>query len=514
MSRITDLAASNSLLSHILDTQKRLKDLQSQVSTEKVSQDYKGLARGSQHLINFENTRDQLEQYTRNNQLMDTRLEIAEEVTGSIETAVADFRDTLMQFQQNANYSEENVANIQDWAFRSLRTIEGYLNTQADGRYLFSGARATTQPADLGYSKLSDFQATFDGETLTFPTTRDAQLSDFTMDQDSAGNANWLYFEQDAGGSGTSRITATTAQFANVKPGTTITVSGTGANDGIYTVQSVGGGGTTIDVVTKMLTDEPNQSGARLTSATDDSYNATKFGDLSFTRATNTITAAIAGSLADIEVGSTITIGSTTSNDGNYTVVSNDGTNIVVASRRLTDEGAAGTEVAGTISATSYYSGDKTALTHRVDDDRSFSYDLTAIDPAFEKAIRAMSIIAQGEYGTAGGLDQNTDRVGDAMYLLDSSLDSTAAGSAPYGAEQSSNLEKVLKDLSFDRVLINQMNTSHENFIGYLEGQIGKTENVDTLEAITKLLDDSRALEASYEALSRIRQLSLHNYLG
>lgn len=186
----------------------------------------------------------------------------------------------------------------------------------------------------------------------------------------------------------------------------------------------------------------------------------------------------------------------------------------MVASKSLTDEGAAGTEVAGTISATSYYSGDTTVLTHRVDDDRSFSYDLTAVDPAFEKAIRAMSIIAQGEFGKAGGLDQNKGRVGDALFLLDNSLDATTSSSGPYGTELASNLQRVLKDLSFDRVLINRMNTTHENFINYLEGQIDETEGIDNLEAITKLLDESRVLEASYEAMSRIRQLSLTNYMS
>jgi flagellin-like hook-associated protein FlgL len=514
MSRITDLAASNSLLGYILNTQKNLLDLESQVATEKASQDYKGIARDSQHLINFENTRDLLDQFTRNNELMDVRLEIAQESTSGLEETVRDFRDVLLQFYQNADYSEESVADIQQWAFRSLSTIEGYLNTEADGRYLFSGARVTTQPADFGFTELEDFQAHYNGETVTYATTRDAQLADFSLSQDSAGNTNWLYFERDAGASGVSRITGTTGQFANIAPGTTITVSGTGSNDGTYTVQSVGGGGTTIDVVTKQLTNEANQAAATLTTANGDKYTAVDFTDLTFDRATSTITAAAAGSLSAVEVGSTITIGGTTNNDNAYTVVSNDGTNIVVASKTLTDEGSAGSEVAGTISAASYYSGDTTVLTHRVDDDRSFSYDLTAVDPAFEKAIRAMSIIAQGEFGTAGGLDQNQDRVGDALYLLDNSLDATTSSSGPYGTEQTGNLERVLKDLSFDRVLINRMNTTHENFINYLDGQIDATEGVDNLEVITKLLDESRVLEASYEAMSRIRQLSLTNYMS
>lgn len=516
MSRIANLAASNATIQHILNTQKRLHELETMVSTEKVSQDYKGLADSSQHLINFENTRNLLDQYTSNNAIMDVRLEIAEASVTGVEETVTNFRDLLLQFQQNAIYTDETVSDMQEWALRSLRTIEGYLNTEADSRFVFAGARTTTQPVDFGYSTLTDFQQAFDGEMTTYPTTRDAQLADFSVSQDNTGTTDWLYFEEQNAGSGVSRITATTPEFANLAVGTRITVSGTASNDGTYTVQAVGGGGLTVDIVTEMLTDEANQNGASLTTLDEVSYNATDFTDLSFDRATNTITAAMAGSLADVEVGTAITIGGTTSNDGTYTVVSNDGTNIVVASKHLTDEGAAGAgnQETGTVSAASYYSGDRTATTHRIDDDRSFTYDLTAIDPAFEKAIRAMSIIAQGAFGTAGGLDQNTTRVGDAMYLLDSSLTTTLSGSGPYGTESTSNLEKISKGLGFDRVLINQMDKTHKKFIGYLETQISAMENVNNLEAITKLLDDSRALEASYEALSRIRQLSLHNYLS
>ncbi|MBT6406512.1 MAG: hypothetical protein HOK06_02825, partial [Rhodospirillaceae bacterium] len=65
MSRIADLAASNALIGYILNTQSRLHDLETQVSTEKKSQTYSGIANESQHLINIENTNDLLAQYVR-----------------------------------------------------------------------------------------------------------------------------------------------------------------------------------------------------------------------------------------------------------------------------------------------------------------------------------------------------------------------------------------------------------------------------------------------------------------
>ncbi|MBT3358864.1 MAG: hypothetical protein HN403_04465 [Rhodospirillales bacterium] len=514
MSRIADLAASNALIGYILNTQSRLHDLETQVSTEKKSQTYSGIANESQHLINIENTNDLLAQYVRNNEIMDLRLEVAEASITGLEKTVKDFQDVLLTFKQADDFSEQSVKDIQDWAFQTLKTVESYLNTEADGRFLLSGARVTTQPADLGLTTLAAFQTEYDGATVTFPTTRDAHLSDFSISQDGAATplTDWLIFERDAG-AGVSRITATTGQFANIDAGAKFTVSGTASNDGTYTVQSVGGGGTTMDLVTEMLTDEANEAAATLTKIDGTVLNSVELTDLSFVRATDTITAGTVGSLAGIGVGEAFTIGGTTSNNGTYTVVSNDGTNIVVKPKYLTDEGGVGTEVDGTLTATSYYKGDKTTISHRVDDDRSFSYDLTAIDPAFEKVIRAISILAQGDFGTEGGLDQNTTRVNDVMALLDIGLTATVSGTPPYGTELTSNVEQIQRDLAFDRVLINQMNDSHKQLIGFFEAEIADTENIDRLEAVSRLLDDSQALEASYQALARIRSLSLHNFL-
>ena len=235
---------------------------------------------------------------------------------------------------------------------------------------------------------------------------------------------------------------------------------------------------------------------------------------LSFTDATNTITAANAGAFGNLPVGSTITITGTTGGtyDGTYTISSNDGTNIVV-SEGLSAGNLAG-QAAVTITAdTSYYSGDEQSLTQRVDQNRSFAFDLNAVDPAFEKAIRAMGIIAQGVYGTAGGLDQNLGRVDQAKFLINASLYPTVSGTPPFGTEAAGNVEDVQQELGFQQVLMHQANTFHSNLINFLDQRSSDIENVDPLESITQLTNDSRVLEASYQALARIRELGLQDFL-
>lgn len=511
--RIGTLASNNALINIILRTQARIEERQVQVTSEKQSQVYTGIGQETQRLVSLETTTSALTRFIQNNEAMNLRLDIVADALEGAAKVIDDFRDALDRYATSATKDEAQVADIQDWAFRSLQSLQALLNTQADGRYIFAGGRVLTTPVDLGLTTLANFQATYDGARVTYPTTRDAHLEKFTLSDDGAAtpDTTWLRFQRDAG-SGVSRVTATTARFSNIAVGTKITITGTTSNNGTYTVSAVGGGGTTIDIVTEQLTDE---AAVATTVSYDDPLDPyariTVPATLTFTRATNTI--AHGGTLNNIPVGAAFTIAGSASNNGTYTVLSNSGGNIVIEAKRFTDEGGVGTEVAGTIAASNYYSGDAVTLTHRVDTDRDFSFDITAIDPAFEKAIRAMSLIAQGVYGTEGGLDQHPERITQARYLLNSALERTVAGDPPFGTELTSNIELLSQTTGFRQVLVKETNEAHDRFIGFLDTSVERIENVDMTETITRLLDDVRALQASYQSLARIRELSLTNFL-
>ena len=598
--RIANLAASNSLLNYVLRVQKRVHDGEVQVASEKVSQDYAGISRDSQYLVNIENTRDALQRYVHNNATMEFRLNSASAAVEGARKAISDFKNALVKFQsQDGTKNEVQVDDIQEWAFRSLKAVQGYLNTEVNGRYLFSGSRVTTSPVQMGLTTLGTFQTSYDGYAVSFPTTRDAHLENSIISEDSAEVTSWLTFERDAG-AGLSRITSTSGQFDKIAVGSKITISNTASNNATYTVSAVTA--NTIDVVTEMLTDEAATAAPTLTKADETTLTAANFGTLTFNRAGNTITAATAGSFAGITAGQVFSIADSASNNATYTVDSVDATNsiITIKNHYMTDEGTAGApffaatagggeisfneggaaqdtivgnagrfsnlsagmkvvvtgstgnngtytidtvstngstltiistedlvgggadaatptfttqQAKGTITATPYYQGDGINLTHRVDETRDFAYDTNATNASFEKAIRAMGIIAQGAYGTEGGLDENASRVEAAIYLLNSSLSSVVAGSPPFGTELTQNFEQLQADIGFQQVLVDQTNKSHESLIGFFDQRVADVENIDQLEAISRLLDDSRALEASYQALARIRQLSLVNFL-
>ncbi len=712
MTRISSLAANTSLLQQIFRTRSRLFDLETQIGSGKVSQVYSGIAVQTERLINQENTRNLLQQYIQNNQLMDLRLNIATTAVQGIRDVIRDFRNAVLDYETSASETKSQTAvkDIQDNAFRSLQSLQGLLNIEVDGRFLFSGTRVRTQPVDLGLTSLSNFQSTFDGARVQVSTTRDSNLENFTFNKDSGTTAaNWLTFERNVGpvaqvdtvtvagtveigdiftatvngvafnftaattsandvaaglvsainggtepvtaadlgggvftltadvagaaftsavattetdGSaaddqtivtasttlnvpGTSRVTATSSEFDNVSVGTTITITGTGGvNDGTFEV--IAKTGTTLDIRTEQLTDEAaNPVTISFQDPADITRTITLNTTLAFTRANNTMVRSAGDAITAIPVGAKITITNGSTNNASFTVESNDGTNLVVESKRFTDQGTAAAKyfqftaatnlsfvdggaspdtivapagtfqdapagnalpvglklliagtgtandgntytiasvssdkstvtlvttdavtagaglngtvtaekAAGTISSTSYFKGDQTAMTHRIDSKQDFEYDLNAVDAGFEKAIRAMKIILQGVFQTEGGLDQNTDRIDKALFLLNSALDRAPGGTPPFGAELSSNIEQIEVDLGFDRVRIDTTNKLHADLISFLDGSVSNVENINLTETISILLDQQLALEASFQVFARIRQLSLNNFL-
>lgn len=604
MTRIASYASNNLLLSYLSETNRRLQDEQVQLTTNKRSQTYSGISAESQRLVTAENAYDSLDQFIKNNDTAAMRLDISTTALESIRATIRDFEEELQRYQASAVKDRNAADHLQSSAFRGMLGIASYLNTEADGRFVFAGGRTDTTPVDVPFTTLAQFQAVYDGATITYPTTRDAHLEDFSIAADGNDRTNWLTFERDnLATPPKSRITAATAQFANVAVGTKITITGTASNNGTYTVSAVGGGGTQIDIATEMLTDE-------LTAAINVNYpnpdsptqTLTLSASADFNRAGDTITYA-GGALAAIPVGSAFTVAGSASNNGTYTVVSNTGGVITVKAKKLTNEGTAATPyfnftsaagditftnnasptkdtittvagsfstlragmrvlltggagtngdndtytvdsvssngktitiredlpaatatdanaitfltqtVPGTVAADSYYNGDKLTLSHRPSTTREIDWDLNAASAVFEKAFRAMGLIAQGAYRGEGGLDQNGTRISQALYLVRSSLYVTAQGTPPFGTELAGSLEATEEDLGFKQVLLKETSAFHTTYRSYLENSMAKIENVDRNEVITHILDDTRVLEASYQSLSRIRQLSLVDYL-
>ena len=317
--------------------------------------------------------------------------------------------------------------------------------------------------------------------------------------------------------------------FSSLNVGDYITIGGTQDHNGSFQVSAVTGNTVSFTMnpqaarVSQFLP-QTNRSDVTVTGndsqGSPTSFIDKNYGTLSFSPNGNggeTLTASTAGAFTNAagevvpQAGALLKLDSKSGvNDGTYTVVSNDGTNIVIKSNLLKAETNSTT---ATLSSTSYYQGDSMIQQQIIDQNRSVAIGTTASDPAFEKALRAMGIIAQGVYGTAGGLDNNMDRVSKSIYLLNDSLESPAAGTPPYGPEKSSDLNSISQTLGYTQQIISTRNTTMTQIKGYLQTQISAQINSDPTTAVTTLLNDSNSLQAAYQALSQICNLNLMSFL-
>lgn len=429
--RLTTLSSTNLTLARVFETSRRIHDLEVQIASGKVAQTYSGIDETqARRLFNLETTRTQLVRFADNNDQVATRLEATSAALDGIHQTIADFRNLLLDVAASRPLDALTAEDLQAAAFRSLSAVEGYLNTEFDGQYLFAGNRKTSQPVNFGLTDLAAFQATYDGETVIYPQTRAAHIE------------------------------------------TTMTIGAAG------------------------------------------------HGGLSFA-VPDTITAATAGAFDGLSIGTTITVTGTAGNDKALTVVENDGTTIRVAGTlpawpvATTVSGSVAAEVApaATITAGHWYRGDDGAQTHRVSETRTIQDGMTAIDPVFEKAIRAMGLIAQGKPATAGEFRQHPERADQALKLLSSALDRTPETPDPFGAERSGNIDLIERTLGFEHSVLNDTILRQRQLIAVLEGEIAEIENADMTEAVSLMTHETLVLEASYQTIARIRQLSLNNFL-
>ncbi|MBC7952213.1 MAG: hypothetical protein H7Z12_10415 [Rhodospirillaceae bacterium] len=500
MSRIGTYGASQMYLSRLSAIQQRMSLEQIQITTEKKSTNYTGIAPDSNRLINMENEKARAQQFIKDNTLASTRMQAATVSMDGMEKNMKDFKKRLEDYASTGSRNQQDIEQLQEWAFNSMVDLQSYLAASVDGQYIFSGGRVATDPVNLPANSHSAFQAIYDGNDHPYPTTRSAHMAEISTTNADTGNLTF---------STAGTITAATAgSLSGIAVGSRVTVAGAAAaNNQTYTV--VGNTGTVLDV--SRFTTEP--AAAAVTFRWNDNNNSltnAATGNLSISPGADTITATNAGSLAGLAVGTVFSIsGSAAGNDGVYQVKANTGTVLTIESTTV----GANEAVAATLSSSSWYDGDTLQIQQRIDTDRSVDLGVYASDPAFEKAFRAMGLIAQGVFGTAGGLENNMARIDQARFLIQDALSRNGTGVGPFGAEQAGDLESLQSQVGTTAKLILEKNNKHASFSGFLDVRIVDLENVDKTEAITRLMDDKTALEASYQTLSNVRSLSLLNYL-
>ena len=142
-----------------------------------------------------------------------------------------------------------------------------------------------------------------------------------------------------------------------------------------------------------------------------------------------------------------------------------------------------------------FYNGDGVRLSVRADDDQEIDYGVTAVEPGYEKLIRALYIAY--DHGQPGSIDQ--DRLEEALGLAKEAIEDIPETRATIGASR-----KMLEDAG--TVLSNSQLLA--------EQAISDIEDVDLAETMTRLTQATTQIEASYMTITRMTQVSLMDYIG
>jgi hypothetical protein len=243
-------------------------------------------------------------------------------------------------------------------------------------------------------------------------------------------------------------------------------------------------------------------------------------GSLTFSNAAQTITAGNVGSFSGLSSGDTITITGTASNNTTYTISSIDSTKtILTLTAAPTNEVAnAGVSIqpqtqfpttrAGNIAlgTSYYYKGDNMQIQHRVDENQTFTLNINANDPAIEKGIRAMLMMAQGNM--AGVESSNPSLIPSVITLINDAIIHDPASS-----EMDSDMQAMQYKIETNNTSVKKAIQRQTIFKATSEARMSDLEKVDKTQAVTLLTSQQTALEVAYTAFGRIRQLSLSNYI-
>ncbi|TAL03304.1 MAG: hypothetical protein EPO08_04490 [Rhodospirillaceae bacterium] len=521
VTRIATATNNDAQVASMLALQSKVNTEQQQMSSGLVSQDYVGVSGDAFRLLNIESQQARLNNYISNNASTTTNLQTQLTSVQSINSQATTIQGLLVTAsgQDFASQSPNNVATIQDIqqkAFSALSQITYFLNQKVDGQYVFGGGQSNTQPVNFPYGSLGQFQQTFDGINTVFPSTRVADMTNIgfnnvavnytpatvggtnytevsaapnsfiTQTLTSAGFGSLNFTNIGANGKVTASIPGA---FKSLQVGQTIsfdnTASGTN-NNGIYTVTAVSPDGNSITL------DQNVNAGV-------EPVDSTKINLL----VPNGTAMALSGSAAGNNGAKTITwptnaqlaAAGFSNGDG---APPQDGSTLFINPQ-------VPSAVSETISlnSTSFLTGANITTQQKISDTQSINLDVTALDPAFEKVIRGLGILAQGN------LINNPSRISQALGLIDDGISHSSLSTT----EQPSDLTSVENKLSLNLKTLSDTTDQQNQLLAFLGSRQNDILQANPTTTAVKLNSDSNSLQVSYATLAKIQNLSLLNYL-
>ncbi len=466
------------------------------------------------------------------------------------------------------------IEELQIQAFAALKDVEYYLNLKIDGKYLFSGGSQSTAPITIPFNNLDDFQEYYDGLYVTYPETTSANTCSLAYDGVDTGDIVFErmditqtnpfndneYYEADDARIAASNFNAfvtpaitggslTTGELKFDSALNTVTASNIGAFDGLKAGDTIVLHEDSSAIIPAPATPIlENGAGNNFTgtyvikSVSEDGRKVVFEETTPLPAGDLTITNGLGA-----EIGTTFPIGSTISLsdidpklNGTYTVngytssTPYNGPELLVKAPENTADAlpippALSTPIVATypatldwsISANSYYNGDDMVVSQQVNETRSIELSINGLDPAFEKAVRGLAMIAQGNLvderdptstSTLSKVNftKTEEIITTALNLIDDALSHDPVNNTNEGK---SDFNSLILKMKMDQELVERSIDEQETMSNYLQTQCDNIENVDPLVAATNLNAASIALDTSYAVLAKISDMSLLNYL-
>ncbi|WP_251756406.1 flagellin [Pleomorphomonas sp. JP5] len=155
------------------------------------------------------------------------------------------------------------------------------------------------------------------------------------------------------------------------------------------------------------------------------------------------------------------------------------------------DLGSLASATTPSTSDTSYYKGDEAAASVKVSSEQTVTYGVTADDENFEKALRALSLVASGA--------TDDDTLSEASDLLDEAI---------------SGLATVQTRLSLNASALKTAISDQETYQDFADNLATSLSGVDVAVVAAEMSAYETQLQAAYAAIGNIASLKLSSYLS
>jgi len=142
-----------------------------------------------------------------------------------------------------------------------------------------------------------------------------------------------------------------------------------------------------------------------------------------------------------------------------------------------------------------YYQGDNTKLKARLSEGLDVQYGVTADDPAFEKLVRAVRLVKT-------------------VKLDDPDIKAKMQEAATLLGEAKTGLESLELNVGTKLEQLDRTQTTLKNSKNFMDGVVSDLESADTTTAVSELTQDQTMLEASYNVVVRLSNMSLIKFMG